>query len=148
MYLGREIVSLNLHLWTTCGIIIVVLKDGGLEMSNDEVVKLLREVRELLIPISDAFRGEYEERLRILGLLEEVVSTAGRRRAYPLMNGVRTQTEIAKKARVSAAMVSRFVPLLLEAELIDIVRDGAVEKPRALYYLETGRPIRRKERGE
>jgi len=117
-------------------------------MSNDEVVKLLREVRELLIPISDAFRGDYEERLRILAFLEEVVNTAERRRVYPLMDGLRTQAEIAKKARVSAAMVSRFVPPLSEADLIDVVRDGAVEKPRALYQLETGRPIRRRERGE
>ncbi|GEM_PF-5601676 len=117
-------------------------------MLNDESIRLLREIRDLLVPVSDAFQGEYEERLRILGLIEEVVNTGARKRVYRLMNGLRTQAEIAKKAGVSPAMVSRLVPLLLEAELIDIVRDGAVEKPRGLYHLETGRPIRRRERGE
>jgi hypothetical protein len=117
-------------------------------MSNDEITRLLREIRDLLVPVSDAFQGEYEGRLRILALIEEVINTPERRRAYPLMNGLRTQAEIAAEAGVSPAMVSRFVPPLLAVELIDIVRDGAVEKPRALYHLETGRPIRRRERGE
>lgn len=117
-------------------------------MSDERIAGLLEEIKGLLIPISDAFRGEYEESLRVLALLEQVVNTLARRRAYALMNGLRTQSEIADHSGLSAAAVSRFVAPLLEAELIDIVRDGAVEKPRALYGVETGRPLRRMRHGE
>jgi DNA-binding MarR family transcriptional regulator len=112
-------------------------------MSDDRIEELLREIKVLLIPISDAYRGEYEERLRVLDCLKQVVNTAARKKAYALMNGDRSQSEIAGDSGLSAAAVSRFVPPLLEARLIDIIRDGAVEKPRALYEIETGRPLRR-----
>ena len=117
-------------------------------MPDDRIMKLLEEIKALLIPVSDAFRAEYEERLRVLALLEQVVNTPARRRAYPLMNGLRTQSDIADDAGLTQPAVSRFIPPLLEAELIEIVRDGAVEKPRALYDIETGRPLRRIRRGE
>lgn len=117
-------------------------------MSDERIAGLLEEIKGLLIPISDAFRGEYEESLRILALIEQVVNTPARRRAYALMTGLRTQSEIADDSGLSAAAVSRFVPPLLEAELIEIVRDGAVEKPRALYDVETGRPLRRTKRAQ
>ncbi|TKJ30764.1 MAG: hypothetical protein CEE40_03640 [Chloroflexi bacterium B3_Chlor] len=117
-------------------------------MSNDMIIRLLEDIKGQLVPISDAFQGEYDERLRVLARMEEVVNTDGRKTVYPVMNGLRTQAEIATEAGVSRAMVSRFVPPLLEAELIEIVRDGAVEKPRALYHLETGRPIRRNKHGD
>jgi DNA-binding transcriptional ArsR family regulator len=117
-------------------------------MSDERIVKLLEEIKGLLTPISDAFRAEYEERLRVLALLEQVVNTPGRQRAYALMNGVRSQCDIADESGLSQPAVSRFVPPLLETDLIEIVRDGAVEKPRALYDIDTGRPLRRMQRAE
>jgi DNA-binding transcriptional ArsR family regulator len=121
----------------------VASSSGGVDMSNERIVKLLEEIIGLLTPVSDAFRAEYEERLRVLDLLEQVVNTPARRRAYALMNGVRSQSDIADDSGLSQPAVSRFVAPLLEADLIEIVRDGAVEKPRAVYEVDTGRPLRR-----
>lgn len=112
-------------------------------MSDERIIKLLEEIKGLLTPVSDAFRADYEERLRVLALLEQVVNTPARKRAYALMNGVRSQSDIADESGLSQPAVSRFVPPLLEAQLIEIVRDGAIEKPRALYKVDTGRPLRR-----
>jgi DNA-binding transcriptional ArsR family regulator len=147
-------VSPGLYVWaylrfgTKRGILVVTPILGGVEMSTEMVVELLEQIKALLIPISDAFRAEYEERLRVQSSLEQVVNTPARKRAYPLMNGLRSQSDIAQESGLSQPAVSRFVPPLLEAELIDIVRDGAVEKPRALYDIETGMPLRRPHRGE
>jgi hypothetical protein len=78
-----------------------------------EVRDLLREVRDLLVPVADAYRDEYERRehergLQRLEAMRAQLSTEKRRRAWELADGSRTQREIAKAAGMDEGGASRF----------------------------------------
>lgn len=109
--------------------------------TSEEIISLLAEIRDLLIPISDEFQGAYAERQRIARLLEEVVNTVQRRKMYIAMNGKKTQTDIAQEAGVTQAAVSRFMSALVDNGLVDMVPVGATERPVRKYDIATGRRL-------
>src|SRR5947209_14107751 len=90
---------------------------------QDEIRELLVEIRDLLLPVADAYRDEYEKRLaerenqrrtEVSGLL----NNPKRARAWALADGSRSQAEIAKQAGMDAADASRFFKRLRELKAI------------------------------
>ncbi len=114
--------------------------------ANEEIIGLLAEIRDLLIPISDEFREAYEERRRKVRLLEGAVNTIQRRKMYMAMNGKKTQTDIAQEVGVTQGTVSRFISALADQGLVDMVPFGATERPVRKYDIATGRRIGGKDR--
>jgi hypothetical protein len=112
---------------------------------EQEILRLLREIKDLLIPISDEYRDAYEQREAIRADLAGVVNTPARVRMYELMNGARTQVEIAEQAGVTQGAVSRFISTAVESNLLEMVRVGAAERPVRMYDVESGRRLRGKE---
>jgi Fic family protein len=76
------------------------LQDDALSEARD----LLRDIRDLLVPVSDAYRPQYERRTAIRDLL----STERRKKAWALASGEFTQREIAKAAGMNEGAASRF----------------------------------------
>jgi DNA-binding MarR family transcriptional regulator len=89
-----------------------------------EIVGLLEEIRDLLIPISASFEEQYDEvqkqRRETKRRQLESLLTDARRPVYPLLFDVRrlSQDAIAREANTTQPTVSRFISALLEAELI------------------------------
>lgn len=106
-----------------------------------KIIRLLEEIRDLLIPVSDAFRPTYEERQKTMLLLQGIVSSREREKMYALMDGKRSQAEIAKEAGVTQAAVSQFISTLVENDLVNIVRDGALKRPVRKYDIRTGKKL-------
>ncbi len=86
-------------------------------MSDDTAEELLRQIRDLLVPIADAHQEGYEERQ--VARLEtkkakvgDLLSTAARRKAWELANGQRTQREIAKGAVLDEGATSKLFKAL------------------------------------
>lgn len=109
--------------------------------ANEAILALLREIRDLLIPISDEYRAGYEEREAVRRVIEEIIDTPERKRMYELMNGARTQMQIAEGAGVAQGTVSRFISDLADNDLVDMVRVGAAERPARKYDIHTGRRL-------
>lgn len=99
--------------------------------SSSDILKVLKEVRDLLVPISACFQEQYAEiqRQRSGEKLEEleVLLTPVRRRILPLLFDSRhlSQVEIAKEAKTTQPTVSRFISELLERGLIEQTKDEA-----------------------
>lgn len=99
-------------------------------MSNEnEVLILLRQIHDLLVPISACYEEQYEEirRQRYEAKLEELESlltTSKRRRIFACLFDERglSQADIAKEAGTTQATVSRFVSVLVEHGFIEQVR--------------------------
>lgn len=106
-----------------------------------KIIRLLEEIRDLLIPMSDAYRPAYEERQETALLLQKVVSSPERKKMYALMDGTRTQAEIAREVGVTQPAVSQFISALVENELVGFIRIGAFKKPVSKYDITTGRKI-------
>jgi len=83
--------------------------------STTETVALLREIRDLLLPVADAYRDEYERRQAVRAAL----STDKRREAWKLADGTRTQREIAKALKMDEGGTSKFFKSLRELGAID-----------------------------
>jgi DNA-directed RNA polymerase specialized sigma subunit len=109
--------------------------------ATHEIIDLLVEIRDLLAPISDEFRGSYEERQRVVRLLAEVVNTPQRQKMYLAMNGKKTQSDIADEVGVTQGTVSRFISALIDKDLVHMVPIGATERPLGRYDLDTGRKL-------
>ncbi len=97
-----------------------------------EVVQLLREIRNLLLPVTDAFREQYEESQRRRELvakkqstLNVVAKTPARKEVFRLLFGseYKTQGDIAEAVGVSQPAVSQFVRILYENDLIETYTD-------------------------
>jgi hypothetical protein len=94
--------------------------------SNDrllEIRDLLGEIRDLLLPVADAHRDEYERRqagrhAARVEAIRAVISTAGRKKAWGLLDGSRNQRTLARDAGMDQAGVSRFLKSLRELEAI------------------------------
>jgi Fe2+ or Zn2+ uptake regulation protein len=92
--------------------------------STREIVGLLEEIRDLLIPISASFEEQYREvqkqRRETKRKQLESLLTDARRSVYPLIFDARrlSQDAIAREANTTQPTVSRFLSALLEAELI------------------------------
>jgi len=106
-----------------------------------KIIRLLEEIRDLLMPVSDEYLPAYAERRRTLLLLQKVVTSREREKMYTLMDGTRSQAEIAREVGVTQPAVSQFISALAENELVDFIRDGAFKKPVSKYDIATGRKI-------
>ena len=97
--------------------------------SNKEILEVLRNMRDLLVPISACFDERLTEihRQRAREKLEELEAllTDTRRKILPLLFDPRhlSQVAIAKDAKTTQPTVSRFINLLLERGLIDQIED-------------------------
>lgn len=93
-------------------------------MLSDEDTALLREIRDLLIPVADHYREEYEERQEArfkakLVKVKDLLSTPTRRKAWQLADGTRTQREISKQAALDEGTTSKLFKQLRELGAID-----------------------------
>jgi Fe2+ or Zn2+ uptake regulation protein len=100
-----------------------------MSISNDELLKILNEIRDLLIPISACFEDQYLEvqtqrRAQKQEAFRALLTTA-RREIYPLLFDPRrlSQVEIAEQVNIAQPTVSRFVNTLLERGLIEQLED-------------------------
>ena len=75
------------------------------------VVDLLTEIRDLLVPIADAYRGDYERRENV----RRLVSSSKQRLAWDLADGSRTQQEIVNETGIDKGQASRFFKALRSA---------------------------------
>lgn len=97
--------------------------------SNDELLKILKEIHDLLIPISACFEDQYleDQRQRRAEKHEtfRAILTSARRKIYPLLFDPRrlSQVEIAKQVNITQPAVSKFVNTLLERGLIEQLED-------------------------
>jgi DNA-binding MarR family transcriptional regulator len=97
--------------------------------SNDELLKTLKEIRDLLIPISACFEDQYLEVQRQRKAEKQeafrALLTPTRREIYPLLFDPRrlSQVEIAEQGNTTQPTVSKFVNILLEQGLIEQVVD-------------------------
>jgi hypothetical protein len=117
-----------------------------MEGVDQQILRLLGEMKDLLVPISDEYRAAYERRQSIRALIADVINTPERARMYELMNGSRTQVEIAERAGVTQGAVSRFMNTAKENDLVQMVRVGAAERPARKYNIRTARRIGEEER--
>lgn len=91
---------------------------------TSEVRALLTEIRDLLVPISDHYRGEYdirqaarraETRARVAGL----VASQKRRAAWLLADGTLSQREISKRSTLDEGSTSKLFRSLRELGAVD-----------------------------
>jgi hypothetical protein len=93
-------------------------------LSEETAEELLGQIRDLLVPISDSYQEEYEERqaarLRARkGKLIDLLSTSTRRKAWDLADGQRTQREISKQAGLDEGATSKLFKSLRELGAVD-----------------------------
>jgi DNA invertase Pin-like site-specific DNA recombinase len=91
---------------------------------SDEDTALLREIRDLLIPIADHYREEYEERQAAKfkakrAKVKDLLSTPTRRKAWQLADGTRAQREISKQAALDEGATSKLFKQLRELGAVD-----------------------------
>ena len=89
-----------------------------------EMVVLLREIRDLLLPVADAYRDEFERREaereeQRLQALKALLSTDKKKKAWRLADGSRTQAEIGKTAAMDSGNTSRFFKSLRELNAVE-----------------------------
>jgi hypothetical protein len=99
---------------------------------DDEMVALLREIRDLLVPVSDGYLEAYEKRLALrheamVKAIRSLLSTDKRRKAWGLADGTRTQTAIAKESGMAQSGTSMFFK-----ELRDLGALSGDDRPRQL----------------
>jgi predicted HTH transcriptional regulator len=100
-----------------------IFKDGNMDEFEQEVLDLLRDIRELLVPIGQNARQQF---LKDKRQLVRDVLTENNKRIFPLLVDSRrlTQDRIAKEAGVSQATVSRFISELKKRNLIVEEKDS------------------------
>ena len=91
---------------------------------TDDQTELLREIRNLLVPIADHYQGEYEERQDARfkdkqAKVKDLLSTAVRKKAWQLADGSRTQREISKQAALDEGATSKFFKQLRDLGAIE-----------------------------
>jgi len=98
--------------------------------NDDELLKTVKEIRDLLIPISACFEDQYLEiqRQKLGEKIEtfEAMLTPIRSEIFPLLFDPRrlSQVEIADEVNTSQPTVSRFVSILLKEDLIEQIEDN------------------------
>lgn len=95
------------------------------QMTN-EIRDLLQEIRDLLLPVADAYRDQYEKRLverqaKRLEAIRALLSTEKRRKAWALSDGTKTQREIANASGMDEGGASRFFKSLRD---LGAISDG------------------------
>ncbi|HUT16234.1 MAG TPA: winged helix-turn-helix domain-containing protein [Anaerolineae bacterium] len=94
-----------------------------MEATNEDILALLREIRDLLVPISACFEQEYRRIARAKAEFAKFKSflTPKRRQIFELLVGPRrlTQAEIASEVGSSQPYVSQTVSALMERNWIE-----------------------------
>lgn len=90
---------------------------------SDELLRVLHEIRDLLVPISACFEDKYSAVQRRAKKVEafKATLTPVRRRIYPLLFDARhlSQVEIAEEIGITQPAVSQFVNKLLEQGFVE-----------------------------
>jgi len=107
---------------------------------TDELLKVLYEIRDLLVPVSAYFEDKYSAVQRRAKKAESFKATLTpvRRKIYPLLFDARhlSQVEIAGEVGATQPTVSRFVSTLLEQGLIEqFDNEGGITTYRDKYGL-------------
>ncbi len=87
--------------------------------TGDTTDSLLREIRELLVPIAAHYRPLYEqakanERAKLRETVKGMLGSAKRRRAWDLADGTRTQRQISRQAPLDEGSTSKMFKTLRE----------------------------------
>jgi len=97
---------------------------------SEEILEVLRNIHDLLVPISACFEKRYKkiQSQRFGSKLEELealLTTSKRRKIFPLLFDPQrlSQVGIAKEAGTTQATVSRFISALLKRDLIEQTKD-------------------------
>lgn len=88
-------------------------------MTDDTTEGLLRQIRDLLVPISDHYQQGYEERqaerlAQTKQKVRDLLSTATRKRAWALADGTRSQREVANQSGLDEGTTSKVFKSLRE----------------------------------
>lgn len=88
-------------------------------MTDETTEGLLRQIRDLLVPISEHYRPEHEarqaeEREKLRAALAAMVSSPKRRAAWDLVDGTRSQREISRLSTLDEGSTSRLFKALRE----------------------------------
>ena len=92
---------------------------------ESEEIQLLREIRDLLRPVADAYQDQYEERQaeRRRALEVEVRAAVDaspkRRKAWDLADGTRAQRDIHKQSGMDEGGLSKYFKKLRELGALD-----------------------------
>jgi hypothetical protein len=91
--------------------------------ATTEMVGLLREIRDLLRPVADAYQDEFDRRVAAreeerLNKIRALLSTAKRKEAWKLADGSKTQREIAKAAGMDEGGASKYFKSLRELDAV------------------------------
>jgi hypothetical protein len=100
----------------------------------DTTEDLLREIRDLLVPIAEHYRPEYEaakaaERKKLVGTVADLVSSPKRKAAWKLADGSRTQRQISQQSTLDEGSTSKLFKALREIGAI-------VDKPNPTTTVE------------
>jgi hypothetical protein len=87
--------------------------------TDDTTESLLREIRDLLVPIAAHYRPLYEqakanERAKLRETVKGMLGSPKRRRAWDLADGTRTQRQISQQAPLDEGSTSRLFKTLRE----------------------------------
>jgi len=97
----------------------------GMVNGESEEVRLLREIRDLLRPVADAYQDQYAERQALrrreleATVRETVDASVKRRTAWNLADGSRSQREIHKQSGMDEGGLSKFFKRLRELDAIE-----------------------------
>lgn len=94
--------------------------DGG----QSAETALLTEIRNLLIPIADHYRDEYEarqaaRRAEVVAKVRALIDTPKRRAAWDLADGTTSQREISRRSTLSEGGTSSFFKALRELGAVE-----------------------------
>lgn len=92
---------------------------------------LLREIRDLLVPIAEHYRPEFEakkreRRARLKQTVADLVASPKRRAAWNLIDGTRSQRQISQQSTLDEGSTSKLFKVL--EELGAIVKDPNPKK--------------------
>lgn len=101
----------------------------------DTVEDLLRDIRDLLVPIEAHYRPEYEatkaaERRKLVATVADMVSSPKRKAAWKLADGSRTQRQISQQSTLDEGSTSKLFKALRELGAI-------VDKPNPTRTVES-----------
>lgn len=108
-------------------------------MENDATEMLVREIRDLLIPIAAHYRAGYEEQLRIerqekAARLSQMVRGKQARNACLMMDGTNEQGDIRRKIGIASGNLSPLISRLEQDGML--TGDSDRGKPRLIFSRE------------
>jgi hypothetical protein len=97
-------------------------------LSTETAEDLLRDIRDLLVPIAEHYRPEWEaakaaRRAELMASVADLVASPKRRAAWNLIDGKRTQRQISQQSTLDEGSTSKLFKTLREIGAID---DGSI----------------------